>query len=92
MLNRHAVTPLTGHLRGQNGPPKISGVVDLVAGIATVSTPYITANSILVTSHKTPIGTLGALTVSTRTPGVSFTITSLNVLDTSTVSWMILEP
>jgi hypothetical protein len=35
---------------------------------------------------------LGVQYISARTAGTSFTITSMNILDASTVSWIIIEP
>lgn len=69
-----------------------SGAATLVGGVATVTTAAVTANSMIFLSNSGAAGTLGILAVSARTPGTSFVITSLNVLDTSVVSWMLLEP
>ena len=68
------------------------GVDTLVAGTVTVNTTKVTANSRIFLTTQSPSGTLGAVYVSARTAGTSFTITSLNVLDTSTVAWLIVEP
>lgn len=69
-----------------------SGVATLSAGAVTVNTPAITANSRVFLTCQSLSGTLGLLRISARIPGVSFTITSLSVLDASTVAWMIIEP
>ncbi len=70
------------------------GQATLVGGTVVVPTTKVTANSaVFVTLH-----TLGGIAVpaavepTARTPGTSFTITSANVLDTSTYDWWILEP
>jgi hypothetical protein len=70
------------------------GVATLVGGTVTVATTAVTANSrIYVTGQN-----LGTITVpvgyaiSGRTAGADFTILSANALDTSDVSWMIVEP
>jgi len=69
-------------------------VATLVAGSVVVSTTKVTANSRI----QITIQSLGTVTVPTviwvtaRTAGTSFTITSANVLDTSTIAWMIVEP
>ena len=59
-----------------------------------VSTTKVTATSRI----QLTIQSIGTVTVPTvigvtaRTAGTSFTITSANVLDTSTIAWMIVEP
>lgn len=69
-------------------------VATLVAGVVVVSTTKVTATSRI----QITIQALGTVTVPTvigvtaRTAGTSFTITSANVLDTSTIAWMIVEP
>lgn len=72
--------------------PLSRGTAVLVGGTVTVSTSKVTANSIVFLSNNTNGGTLGFLTVSARTAGTSFAITSSNILDTSTVGWMLMEP
>jgi hypothetical protein len=69
----------------------IAGVATLVAGAVTVSTTAVTANSVILVSHKVIGGTQGILRTDTITPGVSFTIESNSALDTSTVSWLIIN-
>lgn len=78
----------------EEGSNKTSGIATLVGGTVTVSTSKVTANSRI---HLTPqsvagVGAVVAIGVSDRTAGVSFDITSANVLDTSDVDWMIVEP
>ena len=68
------------------------GTAVLVAGTVTVSTTAITANSRVFLTSNVDGGTTGAVRVSARTAGTSFTITSLSGADTSTVAWVILEP
>ena len=68
------------------------GVATLVAGVAVVSNTSITANSRIFLTSQVDGGTVGFLRVSDRTVGVSFTITSSNVLDISTVAYQIFEP
>jgi hypothetical protein len=64
----------------------------LVAGTVTVNTTAIKTNSILIYSNKTDGGTVSLDRSYTINAGVSFTITSTNILDTSTISWFILTP
>lgn len=70
------------------------GQATLVGGTAVVLTNKVTDSSaIFITLH-----TLGGISVpaavepTTRSAGVSFTITSANVLDTSAYDWIIIEP
>lgn len=64
----------------------------MVAGTVTVSTTKVTANSRVFLTAQNTGGTPGALRISARTPGTSFTITSTSGTDTSTVAWWIVEP
>lgn len=76
------------------GSNKTMGVATLVAGTVTVNTNVVTANSRIFLSVQS-LGTVTvptAVAVTARTAGTSFTITSANVLDTSVVAWMIVEP
>ncbi len=66
-----------------------AGVVTLVLGVKTVAAPEVTANSVvLLTPQSLP---LALPYVSSVTPGTGFTITSLNLLDTATVGWFIVD-
>jgi len=64
----------------------------MTAGTITVSTTKVTTNSRIFLTAQTTGGTPGALRVSARTAGTSFTITSSSTADTSTVAWIIIEP
>ncbi|HQK38540.1 MAG TPA: hypothetical protein PLO52_00320 [Flavobacterium alvei] len=77
----------------KEGTNATMGVATLVAGTVTVNTTKVTANSrIFLTVNGGTLTNVGAQYVSARTAGTSFTITSLNVLDTSQTAWMIVEP
>lgn len=69
------------------------GTTNLVAGTATVSTPAVRTASPILLSHNALNGTLpanvGNLYISAVVTGTSFTITSTNVADDTTVAWMI---
>jgi hypothetical protein len=68
-----------------------AGTVTLVAGSATVNTTSVqTSSIILLTVQGGTLTNVGAQYISARTAGTSFTISSLNVLDTSTVGWVII--
>lgn len=75
---------------GTNAKMGISSA--LVAGTIVVSTTAVTATSRIFLTAQTTGGTPGALRVSARTAGTSFTITSTSTTDTSTVAWFIVEP
>ncbi len=69
------------------------GVVTLVAGTATVATTAVGANSRIWLTPQT-LGTIlrpAGLGVTAVVNGTSFTITSSDITDTSTVAWMITE-
>ncbi|MEV7675094.1 glycosyl hydrolase family 28-related protein [Streptomyces sp. NPDC088752] len=67
------------------------GTATLVGGTVTVNTTAIQAGSVVMLTTQTPGGTVGALYVSARTAGTSFTISSNSSSDTSTVGWRILD-
>lgn len=70
------------------------GVATLVTGAKVVTTTAVTASSrIFLTTQS--LGTVTApkpIAVTARTAGTSFTITSSDATDTSTVAWEISEP
>lgn len=76
----------------KEGTNATMGSATLVGGTVVVSTTKVTANSRIFLTNNVNGGTLGSLSVSARTAGTSFTISSTNVLDTSTVAWVIIEP
>jgi hypothetical protein len=68
------------------------GTAVLVAGSAVVANTSVTANSRILLTSNADGGTPGFVRVSARVAGASFTITSSNPLDTSTVAYEIFEP
>lgn len=68
------------------------GTATLVAGTKVVATTSVTANSRIFLTVQTQAGGVGKVYVSARTAGTSFTITSTNATETSTVAWVIIEP
>ncbi len=77
----------------KEGTNATMGTATLVGGTIVVSTTKVTANSrVFLTVNGGTLTNVGAVYVSARTAGTSFTITSLNILDTSNVAWVILEP
>lgn len=73
-----------------SGTNKRAGNATLVAGTITVSNTTVTANTVVILTTKTAGGTIGTLTY-TLSAATSFTINSANILDTSTVSYMLIE-
>jgi len=84
-------TELPG-LRVKEGTNRQMGTATLAAGTVTVSTTAVTANSRIQLTAQNTGGTPGALRVSARTAGTSFTITSTSNTDTSLVAWLLIEP
>lgn len=68
------------------------GTASLTAGSVTVSDANILSTSRIFVTGSVDGGTPGWLRVSARSVGVSFTITSSSATDTSTVSYMIINP
>jgi len=68
------------------------GTASLVSGSVTVSDANILSTSRILVTGSVDGGTPGWLRVSARSVGVSFTITSSSATDTSTVSYMIINP
>ena len=68
------------------------GIVTLVGGTATVATTAALTNSrIFLTVQGGTLTNVGDVYISSRVNATSFTITSLNILDTSDVAWLILD-
>jgi hypothetical protein len=68
------------------------GTAILSAGTAVVQNTSVTSSSRIFLTSQSDGGTPGFLRVSTRTAGVSFTITSSSGSDTSTVAYELIEP
>ncbi len=67
----------------------LTGTVTLSGGTATISTPFVTANSKIVLSRQgigsTGAAALGILTVGTITSGTSFVINAVEAADATTL-------
>lgn len=72
--------------------PLTVGTAVLVAGTVVVPHLLVSATSVFIVQHQVFGGTPGLLNVPARVVGVSFTITSANALDTSTVAYSFYEP
>jgi hypothetical protein len=68
-----------------------AGTATLVLGVKAVAAAAVTANSIVILTPQSGAAPLALPYVSSVTPGVGFTITSLNLLDTATVGWLIVD-
>lgn len=83
--------PIGGGFTYTEGAGSRLGVDAMVAGAVVVGSTVVTASSrIFVTSQSNTV--TGALRISARSAGVSFTITSNNGLDAGSVAWVIFEP
>jgi len=68
------------------------GTGTLVAGTAVVSQTNVTSSSRIFTCSNADGGTPGWLRVTAKSAGVSFTVTSSSGTDTSTFTYLIIEP
>lgn len=75
----------------KTGANSRAGTSVLVGGTVTVSNTTVTANTIVMLTSQVDGGTIGSVRISAKVNGTSFTITSSNVLDTSTVGWYMIE-
>lgn len=68
------------------------GVATLVGGTVVVNNTSVTANTRIFLTAQTSGAAAGALRVSARTAGTSFTVTSSSGTDTSQVAYLLVEP
>jgi hypothetical protein len=71
-----------------------AGTTTLIAGTKVVNTLMVTANSIILLTPQS-LGTIArpvGVGVTARVAGVSFTIMSMDITDTSVIGWIIVEP
>lgn len=74
------------------GANKSAGSGTLSSGTATISTTAVTASSLIfLTDATSSLTNVGVLSVSSKSAGTGFTVTSANVLDTSTFNWLIIN-
>lgn len=74
-----------------SGTNQRAGNAVLVGGTVTVSNTTVTANTVVLLTRKTSGGTIGTAITYSLSAGTSFTITSDNILDTSTFSYVLVE-
>ena len=88
-----SVTTVGTGLSVKEGADAKMGTATLAAGTVTVNPTAVTANSrIFFDINGGTLTNLGVHYESARTAGTSFTISSSNVLDASTIAWMLVEP
>lgn len=73
-----------------SGTNQRAGNAVLVGGTVTINNTTVTANTLVMLSPKTASGTLGTYTY-TLSAGASFTINSSSAIDTSTISYFLIE-
>jgi hypothetical protein len=87
-----SITTIGQGLAVKEGTNAKQGTATLAAGTVTVANTSVTANSRIFLTAQTSGAAPGALRVSARTAGTSFTITSTSATDTSVVAYQIFEP
>lgn len=68
------------------------GEATLSSGTVTINCSNVKSTSKILVSRKTNGGTLGFLSVGTIIDATSFIVNSLNILDSSIVHWMVVNP
>jgi len=82
----------TPKLNITTGSNATAGTGTLTGGTVTISTTAVTASSLIfLTDAVSSLTNVGVLSVSSKSAGVSFTVNSVNVLDTSTFNWLIIN-
>jgi len=81
---------ISGAIAIPSGVNQRAGSTTLVGGTVAVTNTSVTANTVVLLTRKTAGGTVGNMTY-VISAGVGFTINSDNALDTSTVSYFLLE-
>jgi hypothetical protein len=87
-----SLTTAGGGVQIKEGSNACMGSATLIAGTVTVNTTKVTANSRIFLTGQNTSGTAGALGVSSRVAGTSFTATSTSGSDTRLIAWEIKEP
>lgn len=79
-------------LKITTGTNASAGTGTLVGGTVTISTTAVTASSLIfLTDTASSLTNVGVLSVTAKSAGTSFTVTSTNVLDTGTFNWLIIN-
>lgn len=64
----------------------------LVSGVCTISNTRVTADTNIFCFEQSQGGTIGSIGISARNAGVNYTVTSSNILDTSIVACLLIDP
>jgi hypothetical protein len=92
LIDQDSSTTFNGKIKIPTGSNAQAGTGTLVGGTVTISTTAVTASSLIfVTDTSSTITNVGTLTVSSKSAGTSFTVTSTLALDTSTFNWLIIN-
>ena len=81
----------SGSLKITSGENTVVGTAKLSLGCVLVSNTSVTANSLIFLTTQIKGGQPGALYIGTKTPGVSFEVSSSLITDTSTFAYMIVN-
>lgn len=69
-----------------------AGTGTLTGGTVNIATTVVTANSLIfLTDTTASLTNVGTLSVTSKTAGTGFTVTSSNALDTSTFNWLVIN-
>lgn len=74
-----------------SGANQRAGNIALIGGTIAVANTTVQANTVVLLTRKTSGGTIGTSITYTVTAGVGFTITSDNILDTSTFTYVLID-
>jgi hypothetical protein len=94
LIKLAAAQLLASGLSIYSGTNATTGTATLIAGTKTVNTTKVTVDSIIILTPQN-LGTISrpvGVGVTARVGGTSFTITSEDATDTSTIGWLIVEP
>lgn len=86
MTSARSFMPDRVGMNGVSGRAVLNGINTVV-----IPCPEVTALSLINFWIDTANGTIGAVLPAGRTPGVSFSVTSV-LLNTSTIGWLVFEP
>lgn len=87
-----ALSTAGNKLKIATGSNASAGTGTLSGGTVTISTTAVTANSLIfLTDTASSLTNVGQLSVTAKSAGTSFTVTSSNALDTSTFNWFMIN-
>lgn len=94
MFGNYQISSAGGLIQVKEGSNASMGTGILVSGATTINTTVVTAQSRIFISDEGGgvVANIGALYISSKTAGSNFTVASVNILDTSTFAWLIVNP